>query len=113
MRALKSEGISIAIDDFGVGYSSLSRLRHLPFDTLKIDGTFIKDITTDAGSGAVAGAVISLGQNLNLEVIAEGVETEAQKKYLLARGCSMMQGYLFAAALPPGVFAAWVRAREA
>ena len=113
LRALKSEGVSIAIDDFGVGYSSLSRLRHLPFDTLKIDGTFIKDITTDAGSGAVAGAVISLGQNLNLEVIAEGVETEAQKKYLLARGCSMMQGYLFAAALPPGVFAAWVRAREA
>ena len=113
LRALKSEGVSIAIDDFGVGYSSLSRLRHLPFDTLKIDGTFIKDVTTDQGSGAVAVAVISLGQNLGLEVIAEGVETEAQKSHLLARGCSLMQGYLFAAAMPPGLFAAWVKGREA
>jgi diguanylate cyclase (GGDEF)-like protein len=112
LRTLKACGVSIAIDDFGVGYSSLSRLRHLPFDTLKIDGTFIKDISTDTGSGAVAGAVISLGQNLGLEVIAEGVETEAQKKHLLDRGCSLMQGFLFAAAMPPGVFAAWVRQRE-
>ncbi|MBX7187084.1 MAG: EAL domain-containing protein [Vicinamibacteria bacterium] len=112
LRALKSVGVSIAIDDFGVGYSSLSRLRHLPFDTLKIDGTFIRDITTDDGSGAVAGAVISLGRNLGLEVIAEGVETEAQKGHLLAKGCVLMQGYLFAAALPPELFSAWVRGRE-
>jgi diguanylate cyclase len=95
-----------------VGYSSLSRLRHLPFDTLKIDGTFIKDLTTDRGSGAVAAAVISLGQNLGLEVIAEGVETEAQKAHLLARGCTLMQGFHFAAAMPSGVFAAWVKERE-
>lgn len=113
LRALKGVGVSIAIDDFGVGYSSLSRLRHLPFDTLKIDSTFIRDVTTDESSGAVAGAVISLGQNLGLEVIAEGVETEAQRAHLLARGCSLMQGYLFAAAMPPGLFAAWVKAREA
>jgi diguanylate cyclase (GGDEF)-like protein/PAS domain S-box-containing protein len=111
LRALKAEGVSIAIDDFGVGYSSLSRLRHLPFDTLKIDGTFISDLTTDNGSGAVAGAVISLGQNLGLEVIAEGVETEGQKEHLLDRGCTLMQGFLFAGAMPPGVFAAWVKAR--
>ncbi len=112
LRVLKSAGVSIAIDDFGVGYSSLSRLRHLPFDTLKIDGTFIKDLTTDAGSGAVAGAVISLGQNLGLEVIAEGVETPAQVKHLLSRGCTLMQGYLFAAAMPSGLFKAWVKGRE-
>jgi len=112
LRALKGVGVSIAIDDFGVGYSSLSRLRHLPFDTLKIDGTFIKDVTTDPGSGAVAGAVISLGQNLGLEVIAEGVETPAQVKHLLSRGCTLMQGYLFAAAMPSGVFSAWVKGRE-
>jgi diguanylate cyclase (GGDEF)-like protein len=112
LRALKGEGVSIAIDDFGVGYSSLSRLRHLPFDTLKIDGTFIKDVSTDQGSGAVAGAVISLGRNLGLEVIAEGVETEAQVKHLLSRGCNLMQGYLFAAAMPSGILSAWVRARE-
>ena len=112
LRALKGVGVSIAIDDFGVGYSSLSRLRHLPFDTLKIDGTFIKDVTTDPGSGAVAGAVISLGQNLGLEVIAEGVETEAQMRHLLARGCSLMQGYLFAAAMSPELFVAWVKGRE-
>ena len=111
LRALKAEGVSIAIDDFGVGYSSLSRLRHLPFDTLKIDGTFIHDIA-ERGGGAVAGAVISLGQNLGLEVIAEGVETDAQKLQLLSRGCSFMQGFLFAAAMPSGVFAAWVTARE-
>ena len=113
LRALKGEGVSIAIDDFGVGYSSLSRLKQLPFDTLKIDGTFIRDVTTDPSSGMVAGAVISLGQNLGLEVIAEGVETEAQKTLLLARGCRLMQGFVFAAALPPGVFEAWVRTREA
>jgi diguanylate cyclase (GGDEF)-like protein/PAS domain S-box-containing protein len=112
LRALKGVGVSIAIDDFGVGYSSLSRLRHLPFDTLKIDGTFIKDVTTDPGSGAVAGAVISLGQNLGLEVIAEGVETEAQKGHLLSRGCTLMQGYFFAAAMSPGLFGAWVKVRE-
>ena len=112
VRLLKDQGVSIAIDDFGVGYSSLSRLRHLPFDTLKIDGTFIKDLTTDRGSGAVAAAVISLGQNLGLEVIAEGVETEAQKVHLLARGCTLMQGFHFAAAMPSGVFAAWVKERE-
>jgi EAL domain-containing protein (putative c-di-GMP-specific phosphodiesterase class I) len=111
LRALKASGVSIAIDDFGVGYSSLSRLRHLPFDTLKIDGTFISDITTHRDSGAVAGAVISLGQNLGLEVIAEGVETEAQKAHLLSRGCPLMQGFLFAMAMPSEVFAAWVRAR--
>ena len=111
LRALKAEGVSIAIDDFGVGYSSLSRLRHLPFDTLKIDGTFIHDIA-ERGGGAVAGAVISLGQNLGLEVIAEGVETEAQKLQLLSRGCSLMQGFLFAKAMPSGVFAAWVTFRE-
>ncbi|MBK5255274.1 MAG: EAL domain-containing protein, partial [Vicinamibacteria bacterium] len=113
LRALKSEGISIAIDDFGVGYSSLSRLRHLPFDTLKLDGTLIKDMATDPRSGAVAGSVIALGQNLGLDVIAEGVETEAQKTDLLSRGCSLMQGFLFAAAMSPGIFAAWVRSREA
>ena len=112
LRALKAEGVSIAIDDFGVGYSSLSRLRHLPFDTLKIDGTFIHDIG-ERGGGAVAGAVISLGQNLGLDVIAEGVETEAQKTQLLSRGCSLMQGFLFAAAMPSGVLGAWVKAREA
>ncbi len=112
LRALKGVGVSIAIDDFGVGYSSLARLRHLPFDTLKIDGTFIKDVTEDPSSGAVAGAVISLGQNLGLEVIAEGVETEAQMRHLLARGCSLMQGYLFAAAMSPELFVAWVKGRE-
>ena len=111
LRTLRSEGVSIAIDDFGVGYSSLSRLRHLPFDTLKIDGTFIRDIATDPGSEAIAGAVITLGRNLGLEVVAEGVETEDQKERLLSHGCVLMQGFLFAGAMPPGVFAAWVRQR--
>jgi diguanylate cyclase (GGDEF)-like protein/PAS domain S-box-containing protein len=112
LRHLKQAGISIAIDDFGVGYSSLSRLRRLPFDTLKIDGSFIRNVTGDPDDGSVATAVIHLAKNLGLSVIAEGVEDEEQQRYLESRGCHVMQGYRFAAALPPAIFPAWLSQRE-
>src|SRR5205807_5630716 len=84
----------IAIDDFGSGYSSLSYLRHFPIDRLKIDQTFIRDLTTSADDAAIARAIIALGHNMNLRVVAEGVETAEQLAFLRDNGCDVMQGYL-------------------
>lgn len=112
LRRLRDAGVSIAIDDFGVGYSSLSRLRRLPFDTLKIDASFIKNVTTDPDDGSVATAVIHLGKNLGLNVIAEGVETTEQRAYLESHGCTRMQGFLFSPALPQISFCAWLERRD-
>ena len=85
----------IAIDDFGTGYSSLSALKNFPVARLKIDKSFIKDLATDESDQAVASAVISLGQKLNLRVIAEGVETDDQIAFLRKNNCDEMQGYHF------------------
>jgi diguanylate cyclase (GGDEF)-like protein/PAS domain S-box-containing protein len=95
LRKLKSLGVNIAIDDFGTGYSSLSQLKLMPVDTLKIDRAFMHDIPDDPGNQAIAAAIISLGHTLNLNVVAEGVETTAQLKFLEALGCDQGQGYLF------------------
>ncbi|HEX2842265.1 putative bifunctional diguanylate cyclase/phosphodiesterase [Hyphomicrobium sp.] len=92
---LRSIGVRIAIDDFGTGYSSLSYLKKLPFDTLKIDRSFVTDIGSDAVSKAIVTAVISLAQCLGREVLAEGIESEQQRELLLASGCTLGQGYLF------------------
>lgn len=92
---LKDFGIYISIDDFGVGYSSLTYLKTLPINCLKIDKSFIQDITEDLRNKEIAEAVINLARSLKLEVIAEGVEQEYQKEYLLKNDCFMMQGYLF------------------
>ena len=91
---LKGLGVTIAIDDFGSGYSSLSYLRHFPIDRLKIDQTFIRDLTTSADDAAIARAIIALGHNMNLRVVAEGVETAEQLAFLRDNGCDVMQGYL-------------------
>jgi len=106
LRALKARGIKMAIDDFGTGYSSLGYLKHLPIDRLKIDRTFIDDIPTNQDDMAISRAIIGLGSSLRLEVLAEGVETEAQREYLLAEGCRIAQGYLFSRPLPAEEFAA-------
>lgn len=95
LHLLKKYGISISIDDFGTGYSSLSYLRKLPIDCLKIDRSFIQDIQEDYSNSEIAQAIISLSRSLKLQVIAEGVEEEYQKAFLMENGCDHMQGYLF------------------
>jgi EAL domain-containing protein (putative c-di-GMP-specific phosphodiesterase class I) len=100
MKDLQGLGVQLSIDDFGTGYSSLSALKTFPVARLKIDKSFVDGILADENDMAVASAVISLGQKLNLRVIAEGVETEAQAAFLRGINCDEMQGYLFSRPLP-------------
>lgn len=100
MGILKDAGVTLAIDDFGMGYSALSCLKHLPLDQLKIDRSFIRDVLTDPNDAAIARTIIRLAQSLGLDVLAEGVETQAQRELLARFGCERYQGQLFCGALP-------------
>jgi diguanylate cyclase (GGDEF)-like protein len=105
LRAIKARGVRLAIDDFGTGYSSLSYLRRFPIDVLKIDQSFVRGLSTDSNDAALVSAIISLGKSLNLNIIAEGVETLEQLDFLKAHHCEEGQGYFFSKAVEPQVFA--------
>ena len=104
LRNLKALGVHISIDDFGTGYSSLSYLRRFPIDVLKIDQSFVNDLTVDPDDAAIVVSIISLAHSLRLQVIAEGVETAEQLAFLRARGCDQVQGYYFSRPLAPEAF---------
>jgi diguanylate cyclase (GGDEF)-like protein len=106
LHDLKRKGLSISVDDFGTGYCSLAYLKHLPIDTLKIDRSFIKDVTDidNENDKAIVNAIISLAENLNLGIVAEGIETDAQQDFLLTHKCNFGQGYLLSRPLPVNEF---------
>ena len=100
MGMLKAAGVTLSIDDFGIGYSALSYLKHLPLDQLKIDRVFVKDILSDPNDAAIARTIVGLAQSLGLGVVAEGVETKAQQDLLARFGCDRYQGHLYCPAVP-------------
>ena len=104
MNEIREMGVNFSMDDFGTGYSSLSNLKKLPFNQLKIDQSFVRDIANDPDDVVIVQTIISMGKNLGMNVIAEGVETEVQRAFLEQHGCSLYQGYLFSQPLPADAF---------
>jgi EAL domain-containing protein (putative c-di-GMP-specific phosphodiesterase class I) len=100
MGALKRLGVRFSLDDFGTGYSSLAYLKRLPLDEIKIDRSFVCDITTDPSDANLVETMITMAEHLGLEVVAEGVETEEQLRFLLGKGCRLFQGYHFSRPQP-------------
>ncbi len=109
LLTLKEFGFALAVDDFGTGYSSLSYLKRFPLDTLKIDRSFVKDIGVDEDDAAIVRAIIALGHNLGLGIVAEGVSSQVQLEFLRAERCDSVQGFLMSQAVPAGDFAQLVR----
>ena len=111
-RKLKALGVKLSLDDFGTGYSSLAYVSRFPFDKIKIDQSFVRDIVNNPVNAAIASAAIVMGRSLNLSVLAEGVETEAQASFLRSRRCDAIQGYLFSRPLPANEFAPLLRSSK-
>ena len=111
MARLKEIGVGLCLDDFGTGYSSLNYLRRFPMDRLKIDRSFITDVATDPGSASVATSIVAIAHNLGMKVVAEGVENEAQLKFLQDCRCDSYQGFLFSRPVPPEEFAVLLKSR--
>jgi EAL domain-containing protein (putative c-di-GMP-specific phosphodiesterase class I) len=112
LRQLDAMGVRISIDDFGTGYSSLLYLKRLPASELKIDRGFVRDLTHDTEDAAIIAAIVALGHALNLQIVAEGVETREQQEFLTRLGCSTLQGFLLGRPLPADQFIEAVRQRE-
>ncbi len=112
LREIRDVGVRIAIDDFGTGYSSLTYLNEFPLNALKIDKNFVQSVESTDRGGPISNMIIGLGQNLGLEVIAEGVETEAQLSYMREHGCDIAQGYLYARPASPDDLTPWLQANQ-
>jgi EAL domain-containing protein (putative c-di-GMP-specific phosphodiesterase class I) len=106
---IKKLGVRLAIDDFGTGYSSLAQLKNFPIDTLKVDRSFIRNLPQDSDNQAITQAIITMGNNLSLTVVAEGVETKEQKDFLRGLICDEMQGFYFSKPIAPDKFADLLR----
>ena len=101
LKRLEAIGVRISMDDFGTGYSSLSQLKHLPLSKLKIDRSFIKDLESNESDKVIVKTIIAMGHSFGLKIVAEGVETSEQKKFLVEQGCDLIQGFYLGRPLPP------------
>jgi EAL domain-containing protein (putative c-di-GMP-specific phosphodiesterase class I) len=109
LSSLKASGVRFAIDDFGTGFSSLSRLRDLPVDVLKIDASFVRDVPHDDSAATLVRAIVQLARSLGKTPVAEGIETEAQRRFLVEEGCRVGQGFFFGRPIAPRAIPRLVR----